>query len=79
MPRKSVAEERKYRRFVECGEAPDTIAKSVGDLLGIIRKPGDNIAIQPSALVLQNLWQIPVIEAEPGLYAGGEHPSISRS
>src|ERR1700756_4913295 len=66
---KAVAEQREHARLVEGCEAFHPVAIAARDHACIIRESLRAIAVGPTALVLQCLRQVPVIEAKPRLDA----------
>jgi hypothetical protein len=74
MPGKAVAEQREHRRLVEGGETPDAVADAARDQARIVGEPAGRLTVEPPSPVLQGLRQVPVVEAEPGFYAGREQP-----
>ena len=50
----------------------DTVAERVVHGLGVVAEPVRGVAIRPSALLLERLRQVPVVQGEPGQDAGAE-------
>ena len=73
IPAHAVAEQRAHIGFVERGEVPDPVAIAARHQGGIVGEPERDIAILPAAKIVQRLRQIPMIQAQPGLYAVAEH------
>ena len=67
MPGEPIAEQGKYGRLVERGEAAYSVAVAPRDQCGVVAIPADDIATEPPALILERLRQIPMIETEPWL------------
>src|SRR5689334_23382460 len=59
--------------LVEGGEMTDAVAEPARDDERVIGEPAGAIAVLPAAAIFERLRQIPVIEADPRLDAGGEH------
>ena len=74
MPGEAIAEQREQRRFVEGGEAPDAVAEAARNQCRIVGEPAGDVAVEPAAVVLQGLRQVPVVKAEPGLDACRQKP-----
>ena len=73
IPAHAVAEQRAHIGFVEGGEVPDPVAIAARNQGGVVGEPKSDIAILPSAEIVQRLRQIPMIQAQPGLYAVAQH------
>ena len=74
MPGHAVTEQGEDRWLVEGREAPHAIAVARGDQRSIVGEPSGDVAVEPSAPVLERLRQVPVIQAEPGFDAGRQQP-----
>jgi hypothetical protein len=72
IPAHAVAEQRAHIGFVESGKMPDPVSVAARDQGGIVGEPKRDIAVLPSAKIVQRLRQVPMIEAQPGLYAVAE-------
>jgi hypothetical protein len=72
IPAHAVAEQRAHIGFVEGGKMPNPVAIAARHQGGIIGEPKSDIAILPAAKIIQRLRQIPMIQAQPGLYAVAE-------
>src|SRR3984957_16041675 len=68
-----ITEDREDPRLVECHPMLHAIAERVGHDAGVVAKIFCEIAIRPSAGVLERLRQIPMIESHPRLDVALEH------
>ena len=66
-----VAEERRAPRLVERGPGGDAVAEAVVDRGGVLGEARRGVARRPAAGVLQRLGQVPVVQRDPRLDAGG--------
>ena len=73
MDSKVVTENRKDPGLVERHPMLDPIAQRVGDGGGVVAEIFGEVAIRPSAGVLERLRQIPMIERHPRLDVALEH------
>ena len=73
-PAYGTAEQIEDRRFVECRETFDAIPKTRRDQRRVVGEPCHRLPIHPSAEILQRLWQVPVIQAQPWFDIGGQQP-----
>src|SRR5688500_1170592 len=51
-------------RLVESGPTPHSVAESVEDEGGVLCEPIRDVAVRPTATVLQRLWQVPMVERD---------------
>ena len=72
IPAHAVAEQRAHIGFVESGKMPNPVAIAARHQGGIVGEPKSDIAVLPSAKIIQRLRQVPMIQAQPGLYAVAE-------
>ena len=67
-----VAQHREAQGLVEDHPVLDPVAQGLTDDADVVRKHLDDVAVGPATLVLQGLWQIPVVQGDPGLDASAE-------
>ena len=79
VPDHGVAEQRAHVGLVEGGEVPYPVAVAARDQGGVVGEPTRDIAVLPSAEIVQRLRQIPMIEAQPRLDVVLRTSSIRRS
>jgi len=63
IPAHAVAEQRAHIGFVERGKMADPVAIAARNQRGIVGEPKGDIAVLPSAEIIQRLRQVPMIQA----------------
>src|SRR5262249_19032747 len=71
---RAMSEQCVYVGLVEYSPVLDTITKPFCHNASILSKFLDDIPIEPAALILQSLRQIPMIEAQPRRYPARDQP-----
>ena len=75
----SVAVDGVDERFVERDPHRDAVAEALGHDVGVLGEPGGGVPVEPAAVVLQRLRQVPVEQRDHGGDVVLEQASTSRS
>ena len=70
----AVPEHGHHVRLVHRDPVLDPVGQSLADQRGVLGEPVDGVAVQPAALVLESLRQVPVVEGHHRLDAAHEQP-----